>query len=104
MLRAAGLDRPLPARDDDERSTTSMSSAVSQVSVNTCMHATKRAAERNITKSDIQGAKARGVIWLQIPLNHEDDSDAQVTRAENTIQDWGRRLVEAFDGSVTLGR
>ena len=34
-----------------------MSSAVSQVSVNTCMHATKRAAERNITKSDIQDAK-----------------------------------------------
>jgi len=102
MLRAAGLDRPLPPRDDDERSATSISTTFSQVSVNPCPHALERAAERNITESDIQGAKARGVIWLQIPLNHEDDTDAEVTRAENTIQDWGRRLVEAFDG-LTLG-
>ena len=32
MLRAAGLDRTLPTRDDDERSTTSMSTTFSQVS------------------------------------------------------------------------
>ncbi len=74
MLRAAGLDRLLPARDNDERSTTSMLTTFSQVSVNTCMHASERAAERNITKSDIKGAKAHGVISLQI-LNYEDDTE-----------------------------
>jgi hypothetical protein len=93
---------PLPPRDDDEKSATSISTTFSQVSVNACMHASERAAERNITKSDIQDAKARGVVLLQIPLNHEDDTDAEGTRAENTIQDWGRRLVKKFDG-LTLG-
>jgi ankyrin repeat protein len=96
MLRAAGLDRPLPARNDDERTVTSISTTLSQVSVNECMHASERAVERQIRTSDIQNAKKSGVIWLQIPFNYENDTDAEGTRAENTIQDWGRRLVEAF--------